>query len=238
MLRARGPARTARALLAALAAAGACASLRPASVRELAREEYAIREGDKIVGHELLTLSTLPDFGKRLVSEVERPGASESRTRIDASLAPDWTIREATVVRKDAHGTAEWSLTYNGERQAFDVKFSATDRKSASFSAGGAFVFGDNAAFALVLARAYGLESGSPPVRGGAVAVGQAVDMPLTGTLTVQRAADRGRRQVYRYRLDFGEWRELETDQRGLPLRLTGAGVVVERLGSVKPEAK
>jgi hypothetical protein len=216
MPRARGPSRTARALLAGLAAIGACASLHPAPVRELAREEYAIREGDKIVGHEVLTLSTLPDFGKRLVSEIERPGASESRTRIDARLAPDWTIREATVVRKDARGAAEWSLTYNDVRQAFDVKFSATGRESASFSAGGAYVFGDSAAFALVLARAYGLEPGSSPARGGAVAIGQDVDAPLTGALTVQRAADRGRRQVYRCRLDFGEWRELETDQRGL----------------------
>lgn len=228
----RGTAFACAALLAA-----ACASQRPDDVRTLATARYAIRAGGQVVGEERLTLSTLPDFGKLLVSEVDRRHPYMCQEKWEIRLAPDWSIRSAHLTRFDAAGAlTEWTYRRLDGTSAAEVRFRPPEHSAGWTERTDApCVHPVSAALGLVLARASDLQPNDSPVHARAVVLGDGRRDFLVQPWTVQRAPDRGRRIVLRFRLEWGPWAELETDRRGLPWTLEAGDTRWERLAPDGP---
>lgn len=221
--------------------ATACASQRPDGVRTLATARYAIRAGGQVVGEEHVTLSTLPDFGKLLASEVTRRRPSMCQEKWEIRLAPDWSIRSAHLTSFDATGAlTEWSYRRQDGTPAAEVRFRPPDRSAGwTETTDAPYVHPVSAALGLVLARSGNLQSNGPPVHARAVVLGEGHREFLVQPWTAQRAPDRGRRIVLRFRLEWGAWAEIETDRRGLPWTLEAGDTRWERLapeGPVRPE--
>jgi hypothetical protein len=212
---------------AACALAFSCASQIKPQPRVLAVEHYWIREGDAIVGKETFTLSARSDYGKLLRSTVEREAPWKCKTEIEAQLAPDWSIVKLDARFTDGDGTTQTLRASADGDDHYSTRASAGGETRRGGAEARMLLF-DSAALAMVWTRTQPLEPGQA-ARVSAVRFDPATLASETGTATVERGADRGRRLSYHLRFRFHPWIEIESDHRDVPFFVRFGPVAFER---------
>jgi hypothetical protein len=199
-----------------------CGCAAPPSLldRELATERYEIRDAESVVGSLELRLSTAPRWGWKLVETIRR-GPPGSWERIELQLCPDWSPKAARMTRERAGARVE--ARYEVDLRSGDVTGQVQQTGSGAFRRveGHRLPEGllatDSIAPLLTWLRARPLEVGEK--REGETLFLSWEDLELRPLpFVLERLPDRARRLAYRYRIGTGEWCELETDHRDLPL--------------------
>jgi hypothetical protein len=189
---------------AILALLAACATPRTPEIRELARIEYVVESGGETRPAERLLLSTTRHWGREFVitsylQQVAEPVELRLRT------GPDWSPLDATMA--GSHGDPSVWI-YTGAPGAPE------------------WFFDSHISFLIAWLRRHPLAPGEK-LETRVIRPGAGRDDLSTHDLEFERLADRGRALCYRYRLDRGPWRLVQTDHRDVPLQFEFDGVVI-----------